>query len=267
MRAGWEALHAGLAHSACTLKFARIFGEMKGRHPVLGRFADVCALLSYLTTRQGDLDEKDSIYALLLERVQARGNDAEVAMSLLWLGLWPALDAIFRRRLRWVSDSPDELVSELAYCFVTVTGSVNLARLHRVAATLTRSTERDLVQSRQRVWEEQKRSADLPHELAEPVVHPEISALHTRPSFEPEKEVVALYDWLAHVVGRDADLVLGVVVLGESQLQAAQRLSIDHGVARKRLERALCRLRRHLQADARGVSEPGRFERQPSVAA
>ena len=67
---------------------------------------DAISLLEYLNSTSGDLDEKDAIYAALIELVQARGEHAELAMALAWLGLWPALDAIFRQRLRHFRNVP-----------------------------------------------------------------------------------------------------------------------------------------------------------------
>ncbi|MBK8011733.1 MAG: hypothetical protein IPK13_10295 [Deltaproteobacteria bacterium] len=71
-------------------------------------------LVGHLTDRRGDLDEKDLIYAALVRSVQAGATEAELASALLWLGLWPGLDAIFRRRLSLYLRAPEELVSEIS---------------------------------------------------------------------------------------------------------------------------------------------------------
>src|SRR5262245_54496193 len=114
MRACWEALHSSLAQSVRTLEAEKHFEEIKQLYAELGRFDDPISLLGYLNSPPGDLDEKDAIYGLLASRVQGRGDDAEVAISLLWLGHWPALDAIYGRRLRAFADALEELVSEIS---------------------------------------------------------------------------------------------------------------------------------------------------------
>src|SRR5438094_268135 len=139
MRAHWEALHESLMQAVRTLDAAQRFNEAKQRKRALARFADAISLLEYLTSKSGDLDEKDAIYAALVELVQVRGGEADVAMALAWLGLWPALDAIFRRRLRHFREASEELVSEIASCFTSQVQRADLSRISRVAATLTRN--------------------------------------------------------------------------------------------------------------------------------
>jgi hypothetical protein len=45
--------------------------------------------------RSGDLDEKDRVLGTLVTLVQRREHH-ELAAALLWLGLWPGLDAVDR---------------------------------------------------------------------------------------------------------------------------------------------------------------------------
>lgn len=44
------------------------------------------------------------------------------------------------------------------------------------------------------------------------------------------------------MIGDDADLVVAVVIVGESQREAAGRLGISHDAARKRYQRSMVRL-------------------------
>lgn len=53
---------------------------------------------------------------------------------------------------------------------------------------------------------------------------------------------------LACQIGADAELVIAVAVLGELQNEAAARLAVSPGAARKRYQRAVARLRTHLEA-------------------
>lgn len=249
MRAHWEALHESLAQAVRTLDAARKFNEAKQRKRALARFADAISLLEYLTSKTGDLDEKDAICAALIDLVQTRGPHADLAMALAWLGLWPALDAIFRRRLRHFRDAPEELVSEIATCFTSQVQRADLSRISRVAATLTRNTERDVREGRRAAWADEARRADLPedHELADPVPPPELSELGLPSDLAPEAEVAAIRALLVPIVGDDADLVIGAAIYGDSQHELADQLGITHEAARKRFQRALARLRARFQ--------------------
>ncbi|MFN7702522.1 MAG: hypothetical protein ACK5U8_31860, partial [Deltaproteobacteria bacterium] len=56
----------------------------------------------------------------------------------------------------------------------------------------------------------------------------------------------------------DAELLLAVLVLDETQREAGERLGLTHDAARKRFQRALGRLREHL---ATSLSHSGRESR------
>ena len=99
----------------------------------------------------GDLDEKDRLLGVLVTLVQRREHH-ELVSGLLWLGLWPGLDAVYRRRQRNFRGQPEELIAELADAFTGIIERLDLEVVHRVAATLVRSTARDLIDRRRRVW-------------------------------------------------------------------------------------------------------------------
>ena len=67
MRATWEALKQSLVRSVGTLGAKSQFEELKRRWSPLARFSDAEALLAYLNSTAGDLDEKDTIYAALVQ--------------------------------------------------------------------------------------------------------------------------------------------------------------------------------------------------------
>jgi len=254
MRAQWEALHASLVRSVRTLSAHQQFNELRQQRAVLSRFEDPVALLDFLTGRSGDLDEKDDIYRVFVELAQLGGDTASLATSLLWLGLWPGLDAIFRRRLRHFASAPAELVSEIGDRFTHAIHHVGLDRVRRMAATLVRNTERDVRDSRQRDWADQARKSELPDddiltEPDEPRRAKTLSDLGIPPGLSPEQEVAAIRDWLVRVVGGDADLVIGAAIYGDSQRDAGELLGLTHDAARKRFQRALPRLRTCLRGE------------------
>ena len=164
MRARWESVRRSLASSVFTLQAEQEFRTFRALSPALGRFECPAALVAYLNDPGGDRDEKDAIYGVLVRAVQANGQWVEMATALLWLGLWPGLDAIHRRRLKWFVRQPDALVSEIGDRFSEAIARADLSRVHRFAATLVMNTERDLVRGLVRRWK--KDEDDLPDDEA-----------------------------------------------------------------------------------------------------
>lgn len=249
MRARWEALHAGLAHSVRTLHAKATFSTLKLKHhqrPGLARFADPVALVDHLTSRDGDRDEKDAVLGTLATLVYRR-EAHELAGALLWLSLWPGLDAVFRRRLRRSPGAQDELISDLTDAFTQEVTALDLSRVRRVAATLVRSTERRLLQAASRASKEQA-FVDLSDDeaLGVPAPAPHESRLGLSPGRTPDEDMAALRVRLERVVGGDAELLVAVAVLGETQGEAGARLGVSAPAARKRFQRALARVRTRL---------------------
>ncbi len=260
MRTTWEALHRSLVRSTESLNAHRIFEEIKESKPDLARFDAPTSLLDLLHGEDGDLDEKDLVLRALVELAQGRGEAADLARDLLWLGLWPGLDAIYRRHLRHFRDRPEELVSEVGARFTDAVARVDLGRIRRVAATLVRNTEREVRAGEKRAWDAAARRSELPEgdELADgdhlsharlPRRPTGVSDLGLPPGMDPEDQLAAIRAFVAEVVGDDADLVIGAAVYGVSQRELAERLGLTHEAARKRFQRALARLRRHVEGE------------------
>ncbi len=125
-----------------TITSKRDFDIVRQSSPLLQRFADHYALLDYLNTPAGDLDDKDDLLASLVAEAQRFGPSGRVATYLLWLALWPGLDALYRRLSRYFVKAPEELVSEISDRFTTVIHRFDGSRVRRVAATILRNTER-----------------------------------------------------------------------------------------------------------------------------
>jgi RNA polymerase sigma-70 factor (ECF subfamily) len=246
MRASWEALHAGLARSVRSLKADIAFNDLQQRHVELARFAEPGAVVAYLASKLGDRDEKDRILGVLATLVQ-RGEHSELAAALLWLGLWPGLDAVYRRRTRHFLDGPDELVSEIAGALTHEVAELDLRAVRRVAATLVRSTERRVLEGRAREWAETNTVTPMGEvwALDDPSPTCRDSILGLPPTLSLDEDLAHLRAWLEPIVGEDCELVLAVLVLEETQREAGARLGLTHEAARKRFQRAFARLRRH----------------------
>ena len=254
MRAGWEALHTSLVRSVRSLTADKNFNTLKKIEPGLQRFTGPIGLLDFLTSKGGNLDDKDNIYRVLVTVAQRGSTESELATSLLWLGLWPGLDAVFRRALGFYFAAPEELVSDIGDRFTYSIHRADLTRIRRVAATLTRNTERDVRNGRLDERDEQARRAEMPSEdcsvLAD--THPEADSASTLGLVQGlplAREIAAIRDWLTPIVGADADLVIGAAIYGEHQSELGERLGITHAAARKRFQRAIKRIRQRLEEE------------------
>ena len=236
-----------------TITFKKNFDIARQSSPPLQRFADHYALLDYLHTPAGDLDDKDRLIASMVAEAQRSGPSGEVATVLLWLALWPGLDALYRRLFRYFAKAPDELVSEISDRFMAVVHRFESSRVRRVAATILRNTERLIRQGLRSEWQQAGRTDPRPMKKwraspshASPAAPRPCSAFRReRTATLPLRCCAAV---LVSLIGADAELVIAVAVLGEPQNEAAARLAVSPCAARKRYQRAVARLRTYLEA-------------------
>jgi RNA polymerase sigma-70 factor (ECF subfamily) len=241
-------LRQGLARSITTLRADRQFTVASEAEEALQRFDTADVLVAYLTTTGGDLDKKDRIYLALVRAVQVQAEWRELATALLWLGLWPGLDAIHGRRLRDFMGRPDELVAEISFIFTTTVSRIDLGGVNRLAATLVLNVERDVRGALKRRWADEARVLDV-DDRAATGLH---EHLETRPTVDERElpvdadDLLAVRTWLVDTVHGDADLVIGAVLYGFDLHEFADMLGIGHEAARKRFQRAIKRIRERL---------------------
>jgi RNA polymerase sigma-70 factor (ECF subfamily) len=238
MRAEWEGLHTALVRSISTLQADMEFQAWARAEQVLARFGSPAGLIEYLTGPGRDLDEKDRIYAAAVRATQAQGASSGVAQAVAWLGLWPGLDGVYRRRLKHFLGEENELVALISSVFTGLLGRMDLRQVRRVAATLVRSTERDVMEQRRRRSDEESR--------CEPRADPASALTEDQTSLQGgafEGELMLLRERLLPIVGPDVDFLLAVLVLDETQREAGEMFGLSHEVARKRLQRAVTSIR------------------------
>lgn len=268
MCARWEGLHAALVDSVTTLEMEQQFEQARVAIPELQRFGTVTSLLEFLGSEGSGsgLADKNAIYRALVHAVQGRTSWSPLATGVLWCGLWPGLDAVCRRQRRYFVDEPEELSSLIGVVFTTLVAELDLRRVQRVAATLIRSTGREVARARQRQLaivapaappraeppEETRPDgpatargelADPGEEVPDPLVTT-ISVLGIPVGLSTEAQAAAVHRWLLGVVGEDATWFLAVAVLGERPEQVAEQLGLSAAGLRKRIQRIRARLRR-----------------------
>lgn len=250
MRSRWEALHAGLMKSIENREAAERFEGLRARCEVLARFAAPVSVVGYLAHDGGDLDEKDRILGCLIDEVR-HGVARGLAHSLLLLCLWPGLDAAFMRRQRLFQDRPHDLEAELVGNFATQILRLDLDRVRRIAATLVRNTEREAVASRIRELAIAARSVEVSPEIAVVAPLEPPASLFGPVSDRSERgSIDALRVWLERAVGRDAELVVEIVIQGRDWGELAAALGISRKTLNRRVERALVRARGALDVDS-----------------
>ena len=232
MRSLWLSLHERLVRSTEDLTFQRKFQALARSDRALAPFADPGALLALLHGRAAGPEEKNRVLAALVAEAQAGGTAGETAQTMLWLALWPGLDAVHRRLARFYRQAPEELVSEIAGRFTTGIARLDRSRVRRIAATLIRNVERD-IRARPSLI-----PADEPMEEAAP-----LSVLGLPDGVDPELATELLGERLRAWIGDEADIVLAIAVGGETSDEVAARLGMTASAVRKRYRRALARLR------------------------
>ena len=261
MRAPWESLHAALIRSVTSRPAAEQYQQLRRSETILARFDSVEALLAYLPRNDAELDakdrdEKDQIYAALVRAVRSRAACARVARDLAWCGLWPGLDRIYRRRVRHFGNEPDELTQVIWLSFTKLVNRLDLAHVRRVSATLVRSTDRDVRKALRRaagapppaaaaaspiLYDSSADVGDDEGASGPDVVDPSTLNLSFAGAVAQQRAE------LLPLVGSDADLVLAVLVLEVEQHKVAARMGLTYAAARKRLQRAVLRIRAQLR--------------------
>ena len=240
MRDGWNGFRADFLASISTLQAERDFRQLPDS--ALQRFESPSALVAYLNSPSGNLDEKDRIYQTLVEETQLRGSQTDLAWSLVWLGLWPGLDHIYRRRVGALLDEPDVLVEAISTIFTEIVGRADLRRINRLAATLVLNTDREVRRGLQKRWDEAKNRRDLPERGRLEKVK-QVDPRFLSVDGPATQELAALRARFLQVLGpKDVELVLDVVG-GATQKEAGARQGLSHGASRKRYKRAIDRLR------------------------
>jgi RNA polymerase sigma-70 factor (ECF subfamily) len=237
MSIAWHEIREHLMHSSSTLHFQRSFDVIRRVHSPLAPFQDPTAVLVGLHFRSGTQDSKNLILIALVEAAQSDGPASDCALTLLLLALWPGLDAIRRRSLWRKLGHADEVASDVLARTTEAVRGLDLGRVNRIAATVLRNVERDMVRARQRDAAQENLSIaiepdDIPAEQA---------------GCWPTVEDAHFGDDLRKLIGTDAALVIRVAIDGFTQAEAAAELGIPMAAARKRYQRAIHRLREALQ--------------------
>jgi DNA-directed RNA polymerase specialized sigma24 family protein len=229
----WHEIRDHLMKSSSTLGFQRSFDAIRRTgHPV-AQFHDPAALLDRLHLGSGSADHKNLILAALVRAAQSGGPAADCALTLMLLSLWPGLDGVRRRSVWRKIAAPDEVASDVLARTTEAIRGLDLRRVNRIAATVLRNVERDMIRARQREAGRQSMISDIdPDEVAD-----------SRSALGPALSPARLHEDIHRLIGADAALMIRVAVEGFSQAEVAVELGLTEAAARKRYQRASRRLR------------------------
>lgn len=232
MSIAWHEIRDHLMHSSSNLHFQRSFDAVRRAQAALTPFRDPAALLDRLHRTPGDQGQKNLILAALVGAAQGDGPTSDCALTVLLLALWPGLDAIRRRSIWRRLGTADEVASDVLARTTEAVRGLDLGRVNRIAATVLRNVERDMIRARQREAARESLSSDI-----EPDDVPADQA-----GRQPAAEDAHLQDDLRKLIGADALLVIRVAIEGFSQAEVAVELGLTEAAARKRYQRAMRRL-------------------------
>lgn len=255
MRSHWEALRAGLLRSIEGHEAKLVFERLRREVEILALYPTPTSLVDAIAGSD-DLDTKGTVLGALVRSAHEPWS-RRLAQSLLLLSLWPALDGLFLRHLRFFRHRPEDLVSELALHFSVAVSRIDLRRVTCLTATLVRNTERNLVYHHRLERAAAKLAVELtPEAAATAAPDPATLVFRPRKGDAPADSMVAIRAWLERVLGNEADLVMDAVIYGKSGPDIAAALGVSHAAARKRIERALTKARRTFVVGNRSQTQP-----------
>ena len=231
MSYAWHEIRDHLMTVSSTLDFHHRFGRLRVTEPELADFSDPAALLDHLHQVQGDPEGKNQLLRALIRAAQSDGPCADHALTLLLLALWPGLDAVRQRSVRRRLGAPEDIAADVLARATEAFRGLALDRVNRIAATVLRNIERDMIRAkrRARIFKGNPDSNDLAAQQA------------------PDEKVFAnllLWHDMPRLVGEDARLVRAVALHGFTQAEVGAVLGLSADAARKRHQRALRRLRK-----------------------
>jgi hypothetical protein len=220
MRAPWHALHMKLLAQTARFGHHHRFRELAAAHPALAGFADTAALLDHQHRSVATPEAKDAVLRALVIGAQDTASAPETAQTLLLLALWPGLDAVRGRLARFYPGAGADLAGDIVASCLATMGNMDLACVNRVAATLLRNLERDLVQTI--VRDQSRATAPICIGSCDDG-DGEMALAADLPRAEAALDGRRLPQHLQRLIGADAGLVFAVVVAGFSQATSVWR--------------------------------------------
>ena len=243
MRASWTALYQQLI-THCNRRSSEIaYGNIRTRQPLFESCGSIADLLHHQNAPGGDSARRNAVLKALIVEAQLGQNTAKLASIIVILALWPGLDAVHGRMCRDFPETRDNHGTDILAHVSIASRTLDLKAVNRIAATLVMNAERDI--RRAHIAQRNRYKTEL--SIESPMG---ADALAVSAPDEQRYPVDAWRNRLTKVLGRDADLFLRIIILGETQLEAGTALGLSPAAARKRHQRGMVKL----QAAANNLS-------------
>ena len=239
MRGHWERIHRGLNNTIRLPRMVRLYVEMARYRSPLAPFQTPHLLVEHLDRVRTDPIAND-VYRSMVDAWR-RGPIcySEVAGQILWLGLWPLLNRLYWAQLGYWRDQENDLASEIGRCLTIVLRGTDLTRVDRVALTLIRNTQRDLIERRQAQLfgdDQDWSSLQLPWQ----------SFMDASPNEAPAR-IVDVAGALKQCLGPDFDLAVAAYDSRCDYEQLTRQFGLEEEEIRRRIRRAWRRVRRQMK--------------------
>lgn len=241
--ATWNRVHDSLMRTLAGPPAA--FEPLKHACPMIAGFLTPQSLVLALRRRSLSAVAIDTVYRqLILACRDERTGHARLARDLVWIGMWPALDALYKRGCRANGDG-DSLASEIGIIFSRLLRETKLSGVTRLVATLALNAERELIRGaqRERRWQDRHSSEAEPQDSDEGCV----STTSHRLAW-PEASGDQLQRELTASLGSAGTLFFEYAVAGLTVPELAERHNLPPQTVRRRLDLTRETLRSELAA-------------------
>lgn len=200
-------------------------------------FPDPRSLLDYMRGDRGKPKAKNDVLKALLA---CRSDDHDVVDIILALALWPGLDRVYIQLCRGFPGNPEAVAGELIGAFAAACRKADLARINKVAATLTMNARRDATST---LCANKSFARDLDPEIDRHAGPDDVCNGDAEAGFI-DRDDLWLQEQLVRDYGQDGALLYYVAVEGQTQKEASERLGLTHDATRKRHARTVQRIRK-----------------------
>lgn len=235
MRASWSALHASITRILNRSSSDAEFQLMRQGHPDLAPFASIASLMEHQHAHGGEPAAKFRVVRALVAAAQSGKRYRSTAHLMVIAVLWPGLDAVLWRLSRGFPTARDDLPADILARFGEAILVIDLNKVTAVVGTLLRNVERDL--RRDLI------AARVIDQTSQPINDTAVEASIAALAVPMSVEKTDIANCLEGLNPKDGQLICRVFIFGETQEEAGPALGLNPAAARKRLQRALAKLR------------------------
>lgn len=219
---------------------------------VFNEFEDGLSFIQFMQEEGSATEKRDSILLVLIKIVQDNGLNAKLASSYIWCSVLLKLNVLYDQQVNTFHNDKEEILSDFYYAFAFVLRALKYEELHNkfhnISNYLVRSIERTLVKYWCNAKNAQARQVEVMDKIGTEIVSLESSnwpevITNSQECFTKKELIVFIQEHCTPIIGDKVNLIIDVMIHGESQVHIAKRLGVKETTIRKRLQRSLEKLR------------------------